>query len=243
MSSPINQWDLSALATSDADPKLTQQRQLSQKAIDAFALKWQKDHSYLTDTDKLAEALHEYEALLRIHGVNGWEWYYYNLRSTQDQLDPQLKALTRSAGEASDKQLNQILFFFNSLKKVSAQNQVEFLKAPELEPYHHFLKREFAAIPHILSLEEEKLLNLVSQPAHGAWVDMVSSFISKEVHQTLHEDGQIKDTAMPEILSLTSSQKPEVRNEAAQIVNQAMSKYADTATEELNAILYFKKNN
>jgi oligoendopeptidase F len=241
MSQQPHQWNLSSLATNDNDEKLVQRRNDSQDAINSFVSKWQKDDSYLVEASKLAAALADYETILHNHGINGWEWYYYNLRSAQDQLDPQLKALTRKAIEASDKQFNQILFFFNNLKKISVEKQTEFLNSAALAPYRHFLEREFAAIPHLLSLEEERLLNLVSQPAHGAWVNMVSSFLSREVHHTLHDDGQIKAAAMPTILSLTSSRKPEVRTMAAELVNQLMTKYADTATEELNAILYYKK--
>lgn len=241
MDKNINIWDLTPLAKSDTDTTLNDSRLEAQKAIDEFAHKWQRDNQYTSDPSRLKTALEEYEKLMAHHGLNGREWYYLNLRSTQDQIDPKLKGLSRAADEVATKQYNQIQFFLLNVAKIKPEIQSVLLESPELVEFKHFLSRLFSQQHYLLSEPEEKILNLVSQPAHQSWVAMTSTFLSKEQFKIKHEDGKVKETPFTEVLSLTNSQNKEVRDEAADIANQTMAKYAETATEELNAILQFKK--
>ncbi len=241
MDQKIHLWNLAELAVSDNDPNLVMARQQNQAAINQFAQKWRDNPTYLSDPSQLKLALDEYEQIMAIHGLDGREWYYFNLRSAQDQIDPKLKGLSRAADEVATKLYNQIQFFLLNIAKIDQKYQSQFLDAPELTAYRHFLSRLFSQHRFLLSESEEKLLNLVSLPAHDSWISMTSTFLSKEQFSLKHEDGQVKSTPFTEVLSLTSSQNKRVRDQAAKLVHQTMTRYADTATEEINAILQFKK--
>lgn len=234
-------WDLSNLAKSDDDDILSESRQTSSEAVNNFKLKWIEDLSYLSDPHSLKNALDEYAELMAKHGLNGQEWYYFSLRSAQDQLDPKLKGLSRAADELATKLYNEIQFFTLNIAKIDQSSQKILLDSDELSMYKHFLSRLFAQQRFMLSEPEEKILNLVSLPAHESWVSMTSSFLSKEEHEVEHEDGHVKTASFSEILSLTSSQNKIVRDRAAKVVHQTVAKFAQTATEEINAILQFKK--
>jgi oligoendopeptidase F len=236
-----HQWNLSQLAAGDDDPELLSKRQQSEAAVKEFAAKWQSKESYLNDPLVMKQALDDLEKLLRHHGLNGWEWYYFNLRSAQNQLDGEIKAKSRTADEIATRLYNQIQFFSLNIAQIPEERQQEFLSSEALSPYHHFLARLFEEQKHLLSEPEEKILNLMSQPAHQSWVTMTSTFLSREQLAVKLEDGSIDNKSLPEVLSLTSSTNKPVRDEAAKQTHMVMHKYADMATEELNAILQHKK--
>src|SRR5438270_10275055 len=85
-------WDLSPLYSSDDDPQMSADRKKVEAANLAFAKKWRERDDYLTDPAALKEALDELEAIDRDLGNDGKEGYYFSLRTSQDQIDPQLKA-------------------------------------------------------------------------------------------------------------------------------------------------------
>ena len=58
-----------------------------------FVSKWIKNEKYLSNPKFLKTALDEYEKLLFVFGTSGNEGYYLSLRTNQDQLDTELKAL------------------------------------------------------------------------------------------------------------------------------------------------------
>ena len=48
---------------------------------------------------------------------------------------------------------NEILFFELSLARIPSEKQSEFLSSSELQPYRHFLEKQFASSKHLLSGE------------------------------------------------------------------------------------------
>jgi oligoendopeptidase F len=234
-------WNLTPLAAGDTDPRLAVARQESQIAVEKFAAKWQDSTDFLTNPQTLRLALEEYEQLQRQYGLNTQEYYYYQLRTSQDQLSPELKAKVAQADEISTKLVNQIHFFAMRLSKLTSLQQQPLLQAEVLQPYHHFLSRLFAEGQYTLSEPEEKILNLVSQPAHSLWVQMTSTFLAQDQPTTLTEDGSSQPKTLPELFSLSNSRDQAVRDAAANHIHHITAQYAPTATAEVNAILTFKK--
>lgn len=233
-------WDLSQLAKSDDDPKLKSDRQAALQKAEQFTQKWQPRISELSKPTVAKEALDDWESLHRNYGYNSGEGYYFSLRSSLDQLDSTLKSHTRNVGEVSTKLFNQLQFFELHLSQIPVDAQNKLLKSPLLQDYRHYLIRLFSFSAYQLTEPEEKILNLLHTPAHNLWISMTKTFLSKEEkHINIENKPEVK--TFFELISLTSSQDKNIRDQAAAHVHHISSKYAEIATEELNAILYHKK--
>ena len=234
-------WDLSPLFASDKDPQISEQREKVEKENKRFIAKWSKNDAYLSDPKTLKQALDEYEALNRTYGTSGNEGYYVWLRTMQDQLDTNLKAHFAKILDFSNRLENEIQFFTLRLAKVDKKKQKEFLQNKELAPYKHFLEKIFKEADYILSEKEEKILTLKSDAAYAKWVQMVAGFVSKEEREVLTESGKKEKKSLEGLLSLSSSQKKKVRDDAAKGINDIFDKYKEVAEAEMNAIMANKK--
>lgn len=234
-------WDLSPLFASDNDPKIMKEREIVEKANRQFVAKWSKDNTYLSDPKKLLKALDEFEELNFSYATSGKEGYYFWLRSSQDQLNTDLKAQSAKILDFSNRLGNESQFFTLRLSKIDKKMQKEFLRDKSLVKYKHFLERIFKEANYVLSEEEEKILNLKSDPANNKWIEMVSAFISKEEREVLDESGKKANKNLEGLLSLINSKKKKVRDDAAKKINDIFDKYKEVAEAELNAIMANKK--
>jgi oligoendopeptidase F len=233
-------WDLSKLYSSDNDPQMAADRKKIAKANSDFANKWRDREDYLTDPKILKEALDELDAINQELGNSGKIGYYYHLRTSQDQIDPQLKAKDNLVSDFAKKIYNEIQFFMLRVAKIDEKLQPNFLEYEGLDPYRHFLEREFSTAKHNLTEPEEKILVLVNKPAYENWVQMTDEFISKEEQQVLTKTGRKKQT-FEELIGLMNSQDKKIRDSAAEGFNKAINNNVGVATKELNSILEFKK--
>ncbi|OGD71797.1 hypothetical protein A3A84_03960 [Candidatus Collierbacteria bacterium RIFCSPLOWO2_01_FULL_50_23] len=236
-----NKWDLTPIFEGDDDPRIVEARKRVEEASYAFINKWKDRDDYLSDPVVLREALDEYEAWARNFGCYDAESYYFGMRGAQDQLDTKLKGRLSQISDLSKKIQNDIQFFDLRLAKVSPEKQAEFLASPLLLDYRHHLEMLFAQARYQLSEPEEKILNLTSQASHGAWVKMLSAFLSREERMALLEDGSTAMRSFPALFSLLKSQNKAVRDAAAVAVHKILAKNSDVAEHELNAVLHNKK--
>lgn len=236
-------WDLTPLFTSDNDPTAKEKRKEVQEKSYEFINKWKDRDDYLKDPAVLKEALDEYEVWNRLYGCYGVEEYYFWLRSTQDGNDPDLKAKINKTEDFGRKILNDIQFFNLNISKISQDKQKKFLESEDLKEYKHFLERNFAWSPYLLSEPEEKILTLKSDTSHMNWVRMVSDFLAKEEREVLLEDGKRGNKNFSEILSLSLDRNKKVRDVAAKALNEIQEKHLDVAEVEINSILANKKTN
>lgn len=236
-------WNLSALYKSDDDPQMAADRQKIEAATKAFEDKWRGRDDYKTDPKVLKEALDDYEAWAKDYSVSGSEFYYFNLRSNQDQNDPKVKAKVQSITEFANNNLNRIQFFELELAKIKAEDQAKVLAENSLEIYKHFLERNFASSKHQLSEAEERIMNLKSDTSYTRWVDMTSGFLSKEERETLLDDGMREKRNYEGLMTLTQSQDAKVRDEANEHLEDIFGKYLEVAEIEMNAIMANKKVN
>ncbi len=234
-------WDLTPLFKSDNDPAVEKQLDVVERANKKFVDKWQKNERYLSDASVLKEALDEYEKLLRTYGTDGDAGYYFWLRTMQDQNDQTLKAKFAKVLDFSNKLRNELQFFELRLSKVDKQQQKKFLSDPQLNEYKHFLEKIFRLADYVLSEAEEKIMNLKEDPAHQKWEQMLSGFIAKEEREIVTEAGKKEKKNFEQLISLTSSSKKKIRDDAAKAVNDIFYKLVDLAEAEINAILANKK--
>lgn len=234
-------WDLSPLFSGDDDPKIEEVKKILEKENYAFINKWKDRDDYLKDPAVLKEAIDEYELLLRSYGVEGGIGYYFGLRLSKDENNPNLKAKYNQINDFATKVLNDIQFFALRIAKIPEVDRAKLLNYKGLREYKHWLERWFIEAKYLLSEPEEKILNLKAMPAHSNWVHMTSGFLSKEERETLMEDGSRAVKSFSDVLSLIDSTNKNVRDKAAETLNDIFKKNVDVAEAEINSVLQNKK--
>jgi oligoendopeptidase F len=127
---------------------------------------------------------------------------------------------------------NELLFFELSLSTISPEKQSEFLSAPVLADYRHFLEKRFEEAKHLLTPEGEKILNILSKTSYENREAMTEKLIaSKEVDSLTFET----------LADQCSDLDPEKRKRAGEQINIILASLADVAENELNSILEYKK--
>ncbi len=234
-------WDLTPLFHGDDDPRIEDQKKVIQKKSYQFINRWKNRKDYLRDPKVLRQALDEYERWMRDCGTDGNPGYYYWLRSQVDMNNTALKAKYNKIEEFSKQIGNDMQFFHLRIAKVSRPMQKKFLSSAGLRTYRHYLERIFSESSYLLSEEEEKILNLKSTPSYANWVRMTADFLAREERTVLLEDGSSALKPLPDVLSLTASRIPKVRNTAVRALNDILKKHVDVAEIELNSVLANKK--
>ncbi len=227
-------WDLTPLFKSDTDPRIQHNLQATEKAVLQFVTKWESRTDYLGNSNVLLQALSEFDELNRHFGLGGDVSYYFELRSSQDENDPFLKAQVNKLDDFTTKLRNKIHFFELRLGKITAVQQRQFLADSELKLYRHFLEKLFARAKFQLSEAEEKIMNLKSTPAYASWVRMTSSFLAKETRR-----GKTVTRLLADFRNLNKK----VRDVAWKDVNSIIDMYVEVAENEMNALLNDKKIN
>lgn len=207
-------------------------------AFSDFVSKWKNDNSYLSEVEKLAEALNDYEELAREYLFCGEEGFYYWLNQELNQADMEIRKNFMNADEFSRKLSNEVLFFTLSLGKIEREIQLKFLEDERLSEYRGFLSRIFENAKHTLSEPEEKILSLKESGSFEMWVKMVESLLSKE---TFNLDG--KDMTYEELINVMRSSDKDLRDLAKDGFEKIMKKYEEIAEVELNAVLENAKVN
>ncbi len=236
-------WDLSSLFSSPTDPQIAKMQNKTVKESYKFINKWKNRSDYLEKPASLAEALNDFNHWLTYYGLNGKVWYYFDLLHHLNQNDSEVKARMNKAEEVARNIQNDIQFFELNIAKIEKSKRKKFLNHKALNPYKNFLKQLFSSADHLLSDNEEKIMNLKANPAHSAWVSMVSGLLSKEEREVLNENGKTTKNNFEEILGLMDSKQKEVRDSAAEAFNGILKKHIDVVENEINAILLDKKVN
>lgn len=228
------------LGGTESEAALAKVRQEAETESYKFINKWKDRTEWLENPTTLKEALDEYEIWARLYGTNSTEDHYYDLRHTQNLNDPKIKAKASKSTEIADRIQNDIRFFTSKLSKISDDKQKEFLKNSDLAGYHHFLETLFKEAEHLLTDGEEKIMTLQGEPARGSWIKMTQGFIAKEERE-IKIGGKKQKYNYEQLSTLISHEDKKVRDQAGAAFNEIVSKHADTAEAEMNAILQNKK--
>lgn len=235
-------WDLKDLGKKYNDPKFLKERELHQKKINAFARKWKKDTSYLTDLKKLKKAVDEYNNLVALADSEGM--YLFLMRQI-DSGNTKLAAAEKKYIEFSQKLEDQIRFLKLSLGTIDENAQKKILADKDFVDYKNFLRSIFEKSKYTLSEKEEKILALKSGVSHRNWDSMVEEIFSQESREVLTRGkGSMrikKQKTFTEIMSLIHDSCSRVRNSAAEAIEDILAKNALVVEKEFNSILENKK--
>jgi oligoendopeptidase F len=237
------QWDLSQLGSGINDNEFKIERELMEKKYKAFARKWKKDKSFLTDEKNLKKALHEYEIL---SGLGTKELTYIYLMRQVDSSNIDLQKAEKKAEEFFQNLAKEIRFFILEIGVIEAKKQKQFLNSSLLKNYKHFLENTFDQSKYRLSEKEEHILSVKSGVSHGNWQSMLEQFISKETRQVLVPENKKvikKEQSFAEIQSLIHHKNKRIRDMAATAMHEIVNNNVDIAEKEFNSILENKKIN
>jgi oligoendopeptidase F len=236
-------WNLGVLYKGDDDPKIQEDLGKTEELSREFVKRWKDRPEYLEDPKVLREALDDIESSGRDQGIDGRLSYYFGLRLAQDQNNPELRAKVHKIEEVLKRLANESRFFHLNLAKVSEERQQDFLNAPELQKYKHYLEGVFEGAKHNLSEKEESILTLLSGPAFGNWERMTDTFVSEQEREVITEDGGKKLLPFNAVMGLLSSKNKDVRDSAFSAINEILQQFAEVAENEMNSILETKKVN
>jgi len=232
-------WDFQSTLgyTGLKDPKIKKDLKLAKITAYKFINRWSKDNSYLTSTKSLLKALNQYDHWISNFSTSGQVDYYLSLRQALNENSSTISAQLNKLSFASKKIENDIQFFLIKLSKVSPSKQIYFLKSPILKPYHNFLKNLFAHSQHILSDQEEKILNLKSQVSYSNWVKMTSRLLSQQQAKILNQQGKLQTLTFSKITSLIDNRNFKIAKSAGLAFTSIVNSLSDVAESELNSIL------
>jgi len=232
------EWDFSSL---EKEGSFEEKRNEIKENVNKFVEKWKRNKIYLEDSKKLKEALDEYENLVANHLGGGDEHYYFWLKTQLDQNNSGLRAKFNKIDAFQNNIQSELNFFEISLSKINKEKKESFLKDNLLKEYRHFLESLFIKEKHLLGEKEEKIMVLKSAPSYSFWIDMVSSFLSRE--EIIWDEKTGEKKTYSEIRSLMDNQNEEIRKKSARAFNKIIKKYEDVAEKELNAVLEDKRVN
>jgi oligoendopeptidase F len=153
---PENCWDLTPLYAAPDDPAWEGDLQAALAAAQAFVadLRGTLDATTIS-APALAVALQRYAALQRL-GLK--PYFYAQLLFSAKSDDDRHKALFARAREVWHALVESTLFFELDLLRLSHEDFVPFLVAPELQEYGHYLHQLRAHAPYTLSEAVEQAL-------------------------------------------------------------------------------------
>lgn len=237
----IEKWNLKLLYTSETDPQIQKDIELSTKNVQTFVKKWKTNKEYTKNPSVLIQALDEYEKLQTTTGICDKPIFYFILRSNLDQSNATIKARLNQISEIATKLENEIQFFELNISKIPESKQKLFLEYDGLKPYKHYLEQAFLSSKYLLSDKEEKVFNLTSKTSHSNWADMLTELMDKQKGKVLNDDLKEIEVNYNEISGYLNSQNKKVRDYASKTFNEINSKYAEIAEFEINSILESKK--
>ena len=237
------------LTTTPTPEYWAKQRERVKEIFSSFKMKRENREDYLSDPKILREALDEYEkiqgwirwnGLWSDFGVIWSESFFYRLKRYLNSEDQEAIAKWNQADDFFIHLQNELLFFELSLSKISAENQKQFLSEPLLEPYHHFLEKQFISSKHLLSPEWEKIMNLFSKTSYENWQSMTEKFLAKSQKEIILQSWK-KLATLEELFTYTCDKDRNIREQAVQAINEIHLEAREMAENEINSILEYKK--
>lgn len=230
------EWDLSLLYKNENDPKIEKDLKNVEKSSSVFINKWINREDYLINEKILKEALDEYEVWAKSYGCASSLIYYFWLRISVDQNNGDLKAKYNKINDLSTKIKNDVSFFELNLAKILKENQILFLNSKLLIEYKNYLTNIFNNSKYLLSLKEEKIMNLKDKTSSENWANLMDELLSKE-ERNIYINNKLEKRNFALIIGEITSKNKKTRDSAFRAVNDILSKNSHIAEIEFNSVL------
>ena len=225
-------WDLSPLYKNENDPQMESDLAETEAAYDRFVTEF-KDAD-LTDETIFLQAVRAYEELLDLPGIK--PYYYLHYRHDLASSDTAIEGRLNLVAARYTKNANKVLFFPIKISRLPDLVKKQFLASDTFRPYRYFLEGLFREAKHILSESEEKVISLLSLPAHDMWVRGSERLLSRE---TVLWKGKARPIS--EVVGLIPALPTADRRKLAALLVAKLRSISDSSENELNAIVTAKK--
>ncbi len=232
-------WNLTPLYTSLNDPQIQKDLKHAKALANRFVKKY-KGKDFVNNDKLLYESLKDYEALNLSKNSGHLPYYYFYLSHAINLNNEKIQRRLNQAEEITTEIANLIRFYTIKLAKTPKQRQKKILNNKRFAKYHPFLKQLFKEGKYMLSEKEENIITLLSTSAYTRWTQMVQKFINRETI-TITINGKKQTLPINQASKYLHERNNKLRRYVTQKISKAHHKYADVATEELNAILYTHK--
>ncbi len=229
------EWNLGLIYQNDNDPQIKKDIQAFESAVNAFVTTYAERTDWLSDPRLLVRSCKDYEQLVSMPGCIRPRYYFY-FRRDVDSGNAHVRATMAKIEQQFDALFNKFMFFTLRIGTIPPETQSVLLNDPALVPYRYFLKNIFDTAHYNLSESEEKIINLLNQPARDMWVSGFQKVLN-------HQEIMWKGTTMPisEAFATYHSLPKKARHAMWALLMQAMRNVADFAEAEINAL--FTKHN
>jgi oligoendopeptidase F len=207
------EWDLGPLVDGEGDGAVERQLMEASERAQAFADAYAGKVAEL-DSDRLAAAMHELEAINELIGKAG---AFASLRFSTDTADPARGALLQLMQERATEIETKLLFFELEWAALDDERAEELLKADGLDFCRHYLRSARRYRPYLLTEPEERILAEKSISSRSAWGRLFGE-LTAALRVGLDDDEVTLDLA----LSRLQSPDREVRRTAAEAVSEAL---------------------
>lgn len=237
---PSMTWDLTHLFTGPEDPRIGETFVHAESAARDLSGRFRgrivAGDVSATEIREGIEALEDVvERLSRVAS-------YANLRFTEDTSDPKRGAFLQAVQERIS-EIQVLLLFFELELQAAPQEWVDsLLSAPELENYHHWLRRVRVYSPHRLSEPEEALLEKTANTGIRAWQRLHEEVVAgHRFHYKDPHTGETRETNVEELTSLLREPDRQVRQAAADALTEGLKELERVVVFCYNTILADRK--
>jgi oligoendopeptidase F len=229
------EWNFKLFYQSDTDSQIEKDIEVAEKAATAFEKRWKKNTKITTDLKELKKSLVEYEVLIGMKEFSKPHLFFYLRQDSNSNNKKATSELSRIQSRLTIAQ-NKILFYGLVLGKISKDIQKQILKDVSFKKYYYFLELVWKSAKYDLSEAEEKILNLMYEPASGMWSRGFDKVLS-------NQKVEFKDKMIPiaEAIALVAELETEDRILLQKNINNVLISVSDFAESEINAVYTKKK--
>jgi len=215
------EWDLSDLYSSFADPQLNLDLVALQEQAAEFRQQYRGRVRELS-TEGVASCLQQLEVLAE---KSGYLYTFPSLVFSADTRNTEAQQFLDKVKEALTGIDNQLLFFDLELQDLDQDKFAQLQSAPALQNYSHYLARIGKYRPHKLSEEIEQTRNQDSLTGRQAFVQLRSVHLGEQEYAPVTTpDGKTASTEA-DLSSLLFHPEASVRYDAYRSVRQAMEQH------------------
>ncbi len=233
----LPRWNLDDLYSGVDDPRIDADLTALERSALAFRERFEPSIGDALSVEELKSALDSYEKMLRSSTKIG---SYASLHYSTDTLDPKRGALLQKVREKSSRISTELIFFTLQLGRLSEETFERFLRAPELEQYHHYLTVQREEAKHHLSQAEETVLEETANYRGRAFRRLFTETVSR-MKFPFEVDGELKELSQAELLAYNYHPDRELRRKASESLGTVLEANAPTLTFTMNTLLAEKE--
>jgi oligoendopeptidase F len=234
----LPRWDLTDLYAGTDDPKIDSDLTVLETKAGDFQTRFRgKIPAGECPPSELKLALDEYEQIVNLATKVG---SYASLHYSTATTDAKRGALLQKVRERSSNVSTKLIFFDLELGKAPESLFEEYLNAPELGVYRHYLTVQRESARYHLSQAEETVLEETANCRGRAFRRLFTETVSRMEFE-LEVEGKVQTLTQSELLAYNYSPDRAMREKASLSLARTLEKNTPTLTFIMNTLLAEKE--